>query len=72
MKKDRNIRPMYCNEAQAIRTGWRIVKDWVEAQMALIEAGLASLPEVMLPYAITSNGETLYKRIEQDRTLLLQ
>lgn len=71
MKKDKNVGPKYCNEAQAIRVAWRIVKDWIEAQLAIVQAGIASLPEIMLPYAITSTGETLYKRIEQDRKLLL-
>lgn len=57
--------------AGAQRTGWRILKDWVAAQLAIIEAGLATLPEVMLPYALLSDGQTLYKRVQADRTLLL-
>lgn len=31
----------YTNEAQAIRTAWRIVKDWVESQIALVDANQA-------------------------------
>lgn len=35
---------------QAERVGWRILKDWIEAQLAIIEAELVTLDEVMLPY----------------------
>lgn len=37
---------------QARRCAWRIIKDWVAAQMALIEAEQATLVQVFLPYAI--------------------
>lgn len=36
--------------AQAERVAWRIVKDWLEAQLALVAARMATLDEVMLPY----------------------
>src|ERR1700741_5579890 len=34
------------DRVQCERIAWRIVKDWVEAQMALIEAGQAEITEV--------------------------
>lgn len=71
MKKNKKVPRSRCTEDQALRTGWRIVKDWVEAQMAIIEAELATMPEVFLPYAVTKSGTTLFKHIEQDNTLLL-
>ncbi|MFN6559978.1 MAG: hypothetical protein RMY28_009240 [Nostoc sp. ChiSLP01] len=43
-----------------------MLKDWVEAQMAVIEAGLATLPEVFLPYAILPSGQTVYDAINQN------
>jgi hypothetical protein len=46
--------------AQSRRIAWRIIQDWVEAQMALIEAEQASLAEVFLPYAQT-NGQSVFK-----------
>ncbi|MCX6216519.1 hypothetical protein [Spirosoma sp.] len=71
MQKDKKIPRSNCTAAQAQRTGWRIVKDWIEAQMAIVEAGLASVPEVMLPYALLTDGQTMYQRMKSDRTLLL-
>lgn len=45
---------------QAERTAWRCLKDWVEAQMALIEIGMVSIDQVFLPYVINKEGKTLY------------
>jgi hypothetical protein len=45
----------------ARRVAWRVVKDWLEAQVALIEAGMASLEQVMLPYLQVEPGRTLYE-----------
>ena len=45
---------------QAVRTGWRNIRDWVLAQMAIIEAGMVSMEEVFLPYLTDGRGNTLY------------
>lgn len=66
------IPPRYVNPGQAKRTAWRIVKNWVEAQMAIIDCGQAQMAEVFLPYAITSNGQTLFQRAFTDPGRLLQ
>jgi hypothetical protein len=53
------------NKLQASRVAWRIVKDWVEAQMALVEAEQATLAQVFLPYAVVTKGDqalTMYDR----------
>ncbi len=46
--------------AQSERTAWRNIKDWVEAQMALLETGQAPLEQIFLPYMLNDAGETLY------------
>lgn len=71
MKNNKKVPRSQCTEQQALKVGWRIVKDWVEAQMAIVEAQLAELAEVFLPYAVTKNGNTLYKFIQTDSRLLL-
>ena len=53
------------------RVSWRIVKDWVEAQLAIIETHMVTTAQVFLPYAVTSNGQTLYEYIGQNTQLLL-
>ncbi len=52
-----------CTKEQAQRVAWRIVKDWVEAQLAIIEAEMATLTEVFLPYAQQPNGKTVYNNL---------
>jgi hypothetical protein len=45
--------------AQAERVAWRIVKDWLASQLTLIQAQMATLDEVMLPYLVTGQNRTL-------------
>lgn len=47
--------------AQAEWVAWRILKDWVAAQMALIESGQAQAAQVFLPYATEQSGRTVYE-----------
>ena len=37
---------------QAIRTSWWILKDWVDAQMALLETGMVTMDEIFALYAL--------------------
>ncbi len=56
-----NITPRLRNMEQAARVAWRIIKDWLEAQLALVTAELADLEQVFLPYAQNTEGTTLYE-----------
>lgn len=51
----------YVDKAQAVRVAWRIVKDWVEAQMAILETEMVKMEQIFLPYVITDSGKTLYE-----------
>lgn len=61
----------YQSIEQAKRTAWRIIKDWVEAQLALVEAHQAVMVEVFLPYLQDSNGSTVYQKLSSDGFLAL-
>jgi hypothetical protein len=56
---------------QAVRTSWRIVKDWTEAQMALVETQMVTTAQVFLPYAVMRDGRTLGETVAQDPKFLL-
>lgn len=46
------------------RIGWRILKDWIEAQCAIINISMASIAEVFMPYlVINEHGQTLADRM---------
>lgn len=49
------------NRDQARRVAWRIIKDWLEAQLALVEAQQAEMAEILMPYALSSDGRTAYQ-----------
>jgi hypothetical protein len=66
-----NIPPRYADRDQAERVAWRVLKDWLEAQLALIEAGVADMAEVMLPYLHVAPGLTLYQAFVKDERLAL-
>jgi len=45
---------------QAERTAWRTIKDWVEAQMALMATRQVTFEQVFLPYALVEENRTLF------------
>lgn len=51
-------------EEQAIRVGWRCIKDWVEAQLAFVESEMVQLHQVFLPYAVDDNNRTVSENFE--------
>lgn len=55
---------------QAERTAWRNVRDWVMAQMALIESCDIPLEQPFLPYMANTQGETLYEIYSKGQLLL--
>lgn len=48
-------------EGQAERTAWRNIRDWIMAQMAIVEAGQVELQEVFFPYLTDGRGRTVYQ-----------
>lgn len=59
------------SDEQAQRVAWRIIKDWVEAQLALVEVNMVTVPQVFLPYAITKDGRTLSEKVAENPQFLL-
>src|SRR5690349_21099089 len=46
---------------QAERVAWRVMKDWLLAQLALVATEMVGLDQVMLPYLhVDESGKTLY------------
>lgn len=61
---------MKCDYEQSERVAWRIVKDWVEAQMAILESEMVTMDEIFLPYMLNRNGDTVYKLFTNKALLL--
>lgn len=63
--KNSTAEKRFKTEEQARRVAWRIIKDWCEAQCAIIEAGAAELPEVFMPYMINpQTNQTLFQEFK--------
>ena len=45
----------------ARRVGWRILKDWIEAQMALLETEMVEFDQVFLAYMVINKTQNLYE-----------
>lgn len=69
-KKNSSRSNIKATRDQAERVAWRILKDWVEAQMALLDIQMVRFEEIFLPYIETGNGQTIYERLEEKQFLL--
>ena len=64
LKRDSKVPKRLQTKEQAAKVAWRVLKDWIEAQLAIVEADMADLTEVFLPYAQGADGRTVYQSIE--------
>lgn len=71
LKREKTMPRRLINSDHAKRVSWRVVRDWLRAQLTLIEAGAASIEEVMLPWAITNDGQTVAAKLLSGETGLL-
>lgn len=51
----------------AARVAWRTVQDWLEAQLAVVQAGSAVLEQVMLPYMSSDDGDRTVFDVAADK-----
>lgn len=59
-----------CDRAQAERVAWRIVKDWVEAQLAILESEMVHMDEIFLPYMVNNSGQTVFEVYRNNQLML--
>ena len=68
--KEKKLARRFENDAaQARRIGWRVIKDWIDAQMALIETKTVKLDQVFLPYIWDMRDDkTLYQKFVENKS----
>lgn len=64
-------RPTWSSKDHAARVAWRIMKDWLGAQLALLQSNMVELDQVMLPY-ISYGDRTLYESWKENERLALE
>ena len=52
---------------QAERTAWKILADWVDAQMAMVELAQVDVMEVFLPYLFDRSRQQTFYQILQEQ-----
>lgn len=51
---------------QAHRVGWRIIKDWLDAQLTILQIEMVKVQEIFLPYAYDAKSDqTLFQKMEE-------
>ena len=56
-----------CGDEQAERIAWRNLKDWVAAQVALVETEQATMDELFFPKLADMNEWTIYEAFQSGR-----
>jgi hypothetical protein len=53
-------RARFVTEDHALDVAWRITRDWLEVQLAIIDAEMVTADEVMLPYMLVDPQTTVF------------
>jgi len=61
------VEPRYRSDQHSLNVAWRILKDWTEAQLAIVQAGLVTADEVFLPYMLVGQNQTVYDGFAHNR-----
>jgi hypothetical protein len=75
--RKQKVQPSYLTEEHARRVAWRITKDWVEAQLAIIETEMVTIDQVMLPYMKTDHPTdarqvTMFEAYQESQRLMIE
>jgi len=70
--KNQGLEPRYLNIEQATKTGWRILKCWIDSQVAMMEVELVKLEEVLLPFMYDNKLQKTFFEVVQDNNFNLQ
>lgn len=68
--KRQRVQPRYATPEHAERVAWRILKDWLEAQLAIIQTEMVTLDQVMLPYMQAQDGRSVYELVVDNQMAL--
>ena len=60
----------FASEDQAQRVSWRIIREWLASQLAMIEASLVTIEQALLPYMSVRPDKTLYQVLDEGKLSL--
>lgn len=71
MEPSDNERISQGRKDQAYKTAWANIRDWIDAQLALVATRQVEMAQVFLPYMVMKDDRTLYQKIISDPQFLL-
>lgn len=69
--QDQGITRASSDDDYVYRVAWRILKDWVDIQMTILELNMVEMVEIFLPYAVRPNGQTIFEALKENPQFLL-
>jgi len=61
------------SRGHAERVAWRVMKDWLQAQLALVQTQMVQIDQVLLPYLHVDGDTTLYAAYrERENALVIE
>lgn len=60
----------HCTPEHAARVAWRIVYEWLKVQMAIVETGMVTLDEIMVPFLTDAKGQSVYQIVQAQHRAL--
>lgn len=67
---NREVDRRFATKDHARKVAWRIIKDWLQAQVWLVETQMAKMEEILLPYLMVDSNHTLYEAMRDKHFLL--
>ena len=71
LKNEGYIGAQEWNINQAYRVSLANVRDWLDAQLALLSTQMVKFEQIFLPYMTTDNGQSVYERFAGSKFTLL-
>lgn len=61
-----------CPNDKAYRVAMANVRDWLDAQLAMMATNMVEFPQIFLPYMTNNEGKSLYEAMKQSNFYLLE
>lgn len=64
------IGKQFTEPKRARNIAWRIIKDWLQAHIWLVETEMMKMEQILLPYMLVNKKQTLYEAMRDKHFLL--
>jgi hypothetical protein len=65
LQKQKGVSYSQQSSDHARNVAWRIVKNWVDAQLAIVDSGAVQMVEIFLPHAVQQDGKAMFALFDE-------